>query len=98
MADIKYNIYYSTNLRGPWTLANDTPLDHSDSQNQYEITGLTSGVTYYIHIVGGVINSDDEFVPLISQPIRPNGQGAADVEAAEAPAIITRTFLPTGGV
>lgn len=73
--DIKYNVYYSAYENGPWTLANDTPIDHSDSEMSCFIPNLDPNTKYYIVIMGGYIE-DNEFIPLQPQPIGPNNIGA----------------------
>lgn len=45
-----YNVYYSSLKDGPWTLANSTPLSDQIYGNSYTISGLTSGLTYYVTI------------------------------------------------
>jgi len=68
--DFKYNIYYSTSPKGPWTLANGSPLDHLDAGNEFVITGLINGALYYISVVGGILVNGD-FKALVPQPIGP---------------------------
>jgi len=67
--DIKYNVYYATSPKGPWTLANSSPISHDDTGNYHVIAGLSGGV-YYVAVVGGIM-SGGEFLPLVSQPIGP---------------------------
>ncbi len=77
--DIKYNIYYSISLSGPWTLANSTPIDHSDNVMEYFIGDLNPKTKYYINIIGGFFNDDNEFIELKSQPIGITNAGAGVV-------------------
>ena len=74
---IKYNVYYSSSPEGPWTLANLTPITHSDSGNSYTITGLNSATRYYVTVLGG-IEEDGEFIPLFQQPVGPYNYGLND--------------------
>lgn len=73
--DIKYNIYYSSYANGPWTLANDTPVDHVDEEMSFFIPDLDPNTRYYITVIGGYIENG-EFIRLESQPIGPNNIGA----------------------
>jgi hypothetical protein len=93
MNNIKFNIYYSLSPDGPWTLDNDTPLDRVSTGNTYQISSLSAETLYYIRVVGGVIE-DDEFVPLISQPITITKQNAGDVNNVIQGEASTRTFGP----
>lgn len=77
---IKYNVYYATTANGPWTLANDTPIDHDQNGMEYTISGLARGTKYYLRTIGGVVE-DEEFIPYVSQPLGPNAEPAAGVEA-----------------
>ena len=90
----KFNIYYATSPTGPWTLANLTPLDRVEAVQRYTITGLSTDTTYYVSIVGGVLDALDNFIPLISQPIGPNQVGAGDQSKNPASPIAVRTFSP----
>lgn len=92
--DIKYNVYYSTFPKGPWTLANPTPLDHDPAGNEYTISGLKLGATYYFVVVGGYIE-DEEFIPLVTQHIGPDGQGARGVASAPIAPLIIREHVVT---
>jgi hypothetical protein len=47
-----YNIYYSARPKGPWTLANSTPIESSAYGNSYTISGLRPGVTYWLCVAG----------------------------------------------
>lgn len=91
--DIKYNVYYATSSTGPWTLANTTPIAHDLMGNEYTIGGLTRGTLYYILVVGGYIDDDDEFVPLMDQPIGPTTYGAQGVGAAPVAPIAAREYI-----
>jgi hypothetical protein len=91
--DIRYNLYYATSANGPWTLANDTPLDHVSSGNEYTISGLGYRTSYYFQIIGGIIE-DNEFVPLAHQHIGPQLDKAGGVELTTAPAYQAQTFTP----
>jgi hypothetical protein len=88
--DIKYNIYYATSAKGPWTLANVTPVDHVGAGNTYTISGLKADTLYYIVIVGGRVDGD--FQPLVLQPIGPLSEQAAGPESATAPVFAARTY------
>lgn len=80
---VRYNVYYSTFSKGPWTLANASPLVHDQAGNEYTITGLSKGTLYYILVAGGYID-DGEFVPLVTQPIGPSSEGARGIGAASS--------------
>ena len=67
----KFNIYYATSANGPWTLVNTEPLDRVADGNTYTISGLQENTSYFVNIVGGIINTSDEFVPLINKPCIP---------------------------
>lgn len=88
---VKYNVYFSTTAIGPWTLANAIPIDHIDSGNQYTITGLKSGTTYYVKIIGGTV-SGTTFQPLINQPIGPASVQAASVDIPTITPLAIRTY------
>lgn len=94
MSNTKFNIYYSTTPIGPWTLSNPTPLDRVEGIQSYTITGLNTDTTYWVSIVGGVLDSQDNFVPLISQPIGPNPVGAGDQNRHPVSPLGIRTFSP----
>jgi len=90
----KFNIYYATTQDGPWILANAMPLDRVDGLQTYTITGLKSDTLYYVSIVGGTLDSQGNFVPLISQPLGPTTSGAADQSTRPVKPIGARTFSP----
>lgn len=92
--DIKYNIYYSLSSEGPWTLSNNTPIDHSDDLMEYFIDNLTSNTAYYITIVGGYIENE-EFIPLMSQPIGPVDIGATTIGSGVEYKIKALTYNPS---
>jgi hypothetical protein len=48
--DYSYRIYYSSSSDGPWTLANSVLFSDYLYGNSYTISGLTSGLTYYVTI------------------------------------------------
>lgn len=89
----KFNVYYATTANGPWTLANDTPIDRATSGlTQYTISGLNRNTLYYIAIIGGTMDGSD-FVPLVSQPIGPKSSGAGDVNVNKV-IFSAKTFAP----
>lgn len=88
----KFNIYYSTSPNGPWTLANDTPIDREEGLQSYSIQNLVTNTNYYIAVVGGYVTDDQVFHPLLHQPIGPRQIGASGVEIARPPSILARTF------
>lgn len=90
----KFNIYYATTANGPWELANATPISRDDDGNQYTITGLQRDTLYYVTIVGGYLDEQSSFVPLVTQAIGPKPAGVGGVEAQTTPILITRTFSP----
>jgi len=92
--DVKYNVYYSTQPNGPWTLSNTTPIDHVDGGGEHTITGLKYNSLYYVSIVGGIIENG-EFLPVMSQYIRPGSYGAAGIGTAPIEPIIIRSFIPS---
>jgi hypothetical protein len=51
-----YYIYYSSRRDGPWTRANSVPYDDQVYGNTYTISGLSSGLIYYVTITS--VNSD----------------------------------------
>lgn len=51
-----YYIYYSSSKNGPWTLANSVPFSDQTYGNTYTISGLTSGLIYYVVVTS--VNSD----------------------------------------
>lgn len=73
--DKKYNIYYSIKPNGPWIKSNSSLVSDDSSGNLYTITGLTSGVYYYIMIVGGVLDNQI-FVAQCGQPVGPVEENA----------------------
>lgn len=89
----KFNIYYATTPEGPWTLANEEPIDRDPDGNSFTISGLVSETQYYFQIVGGVVE-DEEFVPLISQPIGPKREGAGDFNVFTPQLLSSKTFSP----
>lgn len=89
---IKYNVYHAQSPQGPWTKANDTLISDVTSGNNYTITGLVSGVLYYVVVVGGRINEDGDWVPLSGQSIGPEQVPAIDI--ANPNIISVRTFTP----
>lgn len=94
MADIKFNIYYSSKEKGPWTLANPIPLDNvPGALQQYVVSGLTMDATYYFSIIGGVIEGG-EFVPLISQPISNTPTGAGWINKVSSKIVAAQAFIP----
>jgi hypothetical protein len=93
MADVKFNVYYSTAPNGPWTLSNDTPIDRIPEGNSWTVSGLVPNATYYFLVVGGIIE-DNEFIPLRSQAIGPNSIGAVGVGSQASATIAGRTFAP----
>jgi hypothetical protein len=90
--DIKYNVYYSTSAKGPWTLHNSSPLTHNPAGNEYTVDGLKKDAIYYFLIVGGT-EDNGEFTPLVSQAVGPDNDGAAGLGAAK-PQIYGRPFSP----
>ncbi len=46
--EYSYNVYRSSFKTGPWTQANTAPIVSSAYGNCYTITGLVSGLTYYV--------------------------------------------------
>lgn len=93
MADVKFNVYYSSAPQGPWILSNQTPIDRIPEGNNWTVSGLVPNTTYYFLVVGGVVE-DDEFIPLRSQAIGPNSIGAIGVGSQAVPTITARTFAP----
>jgi len=94
VSSIKYNVYYSTQKDGPWVLGNPTPIDHSQEGNSYTLSSLQKGTTYYIRVVGGYLNTEDEFVPLITQPVGPQTLPAQGISAVKTTAsIIVKEYL-----
>jgi hypothetical protein len=91
MSTTKYNVYYGTNPLGPWTLANVTPLDHEDIGNSYTVSGLYPGVQYYVTVVGGVLDEDDTFIPLVNQFIGPTNRDASTINGIPVPYLTSRT-------
>lgn len=90
---IKYNIYYSTVLQGPWTLATVTPIDHVPSTvHEFEVTGLKTGTAYYIAIVAGD-DASGEWIPLVGQSIGPN---SISVGGVGVPSMRTFKVVPFG--
>lgn len=76
---IKYNVYYSLNENGPWTLANGTPIaSEATNQYSYTISNLKGGTIYWVAVVGGTVDNDT-FYPLMSQHIGPLNTGAGDI-------------------
>ncbi len=49
-SDYGYNIYYSSMKNGPWTLVNSSVFSDQIYGNSYTISGLSSGIIYYIAI------------------------------------------------
>lgn len=95
MGSTKFNIYYATSLQGPWTLSNPVPLDRVEGLQSYTVTGLRQETLYYFSIVGGILDSQNNFVPLIFQPIGPNQTGAADQQVRPVFPIGAQTFSPS---
>lgn len=93
--NVKFNLYYSTSLDGPWTLANPTPIDFNPTgKHSYTITGLKQNTLYYVAVVGGQVE-DDVFYPLLSQHIGPVAQGAGDIGTVKLLDVkASRTFAP----
>lgn len=92
--DIKYNVYYSTQAAGPWTLANNEPIDHSQEGNSYTVTGLSKGTTYYFVVVGGYIK-DEEFIPLITQAVGPQSLPSDGLNVIQSTSIlVAREYIP----
>jgi hypothetical protein len=91
--DLRYNVYISTSQHGPWTLANTTPIVHDPNGNQHTINDLSPGVTYWFLVVGGYVDGND-FVPLISQAIGPDGAQAVGVSQGISGQIFGRVFAP----
>jgi hypothetical protein len=89
---VGYNLYHSTSADGPWTLANDSPIAHNDFGHSYSISGLNNGTTYYLRIVGGIIDGDD-FTALVTQHIGPGADGAAGIESTSANTILFKQFV-----
>jgi hypothetical protein len=79
---IVYNVYYTTTGDYPWTLANTSPIAYSPTGNSYTITGLTQNTLYSIAIVGGILDTGSNFIPLRTQAIGPYNRGATnDIDA-----------------
>lgn len=76
-SDKLYNVYYSVKPNGPWTKSNSSLISDIYTGNFYTINGLTSGVYYYIMIVGGIL-SDTTFLPQCGQAIGPVEDGIQD--------------------
>ena len=90
--DIKYNIYYSTDINGPWTLANPASIDHTEDVMTTTISGVALNVNCYFIIAGGV-EEDGEFVPLLSQSIGPVAMGSRSVGDA-GKIYLTKPWMP----
>lgn len=90
--DIKYNVYYSLQELGPWTLANNEPLDHNDDGNAYTVSGLQNNTAYYFTVIGGTLDDDDNFVPLVTQFLGPTNQTAGTVNGIAVPTILAKTY------
>lgn len=90
---VKYNVYFSTDPAGPWALANTTPIDHIDGGNQYTVTGLKKDVVYYFLIVGGYMEGE-EFIPLVSQHIGPEGSKVSALGTNPLPHVYAKVFTP----
>lgn len=69
--ELKYNIYYSIDLNGPWTCFNTEPLENNQQGNKITITGLQKNTPYYVAIVPGYEN-ERTWQPLLRQPIQDN--------------------------
>jgi hypothetical protein len=96
MFEVKFNVYYSISENGPWILANSSPLDADTSgHNSYTVSGLDHGATYFLSIIGGMVE-DNEFFPMITQHIGPNTTGLiTDINALLKPALAKGiTFAP----
>jgi hypothetical protein len=88
-SDKLYNIYYSQKKDGPWTKATSSPISDISTGNSYTIGGLSSGVYYYIIIVGGILDSGN-FLAQCGQAIGPVEDGAKTVYGLNVAKVKTR--------
>ena len=90
---IKYNIYYKPLHRTNWIKSNPEPLNHDPEGNEWSITDLSPGVTYYIAIVAGTL-VNGEWVPFGSQSIVRRDRGILDVQTINNyPHYIVKTLV-----
>jgi hypothetical protein len=86
MSDIYYNIYISSNIDGPWEKVNANPLADNQHGNSYRIENLVNGRLYYIMVIGGKYNEDNEFVEICTQTLRTTTDSG---ETGESPVVIS---------
>lgn len=91
--EVKYRVYYSLSSEGPWTLANETLIDNTSGGNSYEITGLQDNTLYYFRVVGGTLDEDNVFVPLVGQDIGPLSDPALGLDSLKG-IVSAMTFTP----
>ena len=92
--NLYYNIYYAITEDSPWKLSNSSPLLHDITGNEYTITGLQTGVPYYVSIVAGRME-EGQFVPLIGQALPRTQRGIVDISGAKSyPKYIIKTLSP----
>jgi hypothetical protein len=89
-SDVLYNVYYTQSLDNPWTKATVSEIVDNHLGNSYTITGLSLGVIYYITIVGGKLNDDGDWAPLIGQDVGPVDIGI--IENMRSNIILVRTY------
>jgi hypothetical protein len=79
ITDTYYNVYYSVQDTGPWTLSNVSPIAYDSNGNSHLISNLMRGVKYYFYVAGGIME-DGEFISLVTHSVGPIDVGALDVE------------------
>ncbi len=92
---LKFNIYYKTDLSEPWILANNTPIDHDIEGNEFTVSGLKPDTRYYLTVVPGILDDNNNFVPYLNQAIGPTDFGVTDINDAQLCTIQSKTRINT---
>jgi hypothetical protein len=78
-AQVKYNIYTAPDAFGPWTKVNALPINNNADGNEYDITDLQNGQLYYIMVVAGRLDEENNFLALCGQAISNDPEPGSNV-------------------
>lgn len=75
----QYDVFIAQSPLGPWTKVTTTPIPNNAVGNSYDVTGLTNGVKYYIMVLAGILDDDNNFVYRASQALQAGSNPGVEV-------------------